>query len=120
MPTVRLGVRVQQLGAGRWSLSSRLYAEKIKGRVAYGKPTGEYNGRPGYKRQNKVFCVNGFKESFDTEEAERHGITRNVARHLPETTAGFAVAEDPASAPEEESASEEGLGRPGARGRRIN
>jgi len=81
---------------------------------------GEYNGRPGYKRQNKVFCVNGFKESFDTEEAERHGITRNVARHLPETTAGFAVAEDPASAPEEESASEEGLGRPGARGRRIN
>ena len=94
-------MRVQQLGAGRWSLSSRLYAEKIKGRVAYGKPTGEYKGRPGYKSQDKVFCVNGFKESFDTEEAERHGITRNVARHLPGTTAGFTVA-DPAAASEEE------------------
>ena len=120
MPTVQS--RSACPTTGRWSLVAvqQTLRREIKGRVAYGKPTGEYNGRPGYKRQNKVFCVNGFKESFDTEEAERHGITRNVARHLPETTAGFAVAEDPASAPEEESASEEGLGRPGARGRRIN
>jgi hypothetical protein len=45
--------------------------------------------------------VNGFKESFDTEEAERHGITRNAQNAA--YIAGFAVAEEP----EEESATEE-------------
>jgi len=87
-----------------FSYHSNLWAEKRELRIAYGRPTGEYKGRQPNKSQDKIFCVNGFKESFDADEAERHHITRNA---VVESSSEEEQGSEEESTPEEEQGSAE-------------
>ena len=77
-------------------------AGKIDARRAYGKPTGVYKGRnQAFTHRDRIFCINGFRESFSADEAERHNLTHNTAEDeaasvpdedsLPATFAGLTL-----------------------------
>ena len=63
--------------------NTKLWTDKTAARKALGKPTGVYNGRTPYALQDKVFCINGFRESFDPDEAHRHNITQVEVEEVP-------------------------------------
>ena len=76
-PSYRNGNDVSGERVEDWDFcyNTKLYTDKSQTRIAFGKPTGVYVGRPPHTMQNRVFCVNGLKESFDPEEAIRQNIS---------------------------------------------
>ena len=69
-----------------------------------------YNGRNLYAIQDKVFCVNGFRESFDLDEAHRHNISQAQEEEAEEVPP--AEEHDPDGGESPSEATTEGVGEP--------